>query len=76
MEDVVNDSLKVERVVGVLHDVVVVGPFQLEWMRKDVSTFRTTHFAETVLVSHVLEVRVVQRDKTLLDVFQGTGIRK
>ena len=45
MEDVVNDSLKVERVVGVLHDVVVVGPFQLEWMRKDVSTFRTTHFA-------------------------------
>ena len=45
MENVVDHSFEVERVIRVLHNIVVVGTLQLEWMRQHVSAFRATHFA-------------------------------
>ena len=46
MKNVVDDALKLERVVGVFHRIVVVWSLQFERVRQNVSSLGTTHFTE------------------------------
>lgn len=45
MKNVVDNTLKVECIVGVIHNVVTVGSFEFKRMNQNIGSFGTTHFA-------------------------------